>query len=175
LPANTPNLVLPYPVPADTVDVPRDVKALADRLDVVVPVIPAIGYQRRIANNLRQISAPGAAVVFNAAGAPFVDLTPGQWHVWGSAFLRASAGDIAMLSLYNETTALSLASAESPIALVGPSPGGSTAVTEFVITVAVPTRLRLLAFGQTVGTTTLQIGEFIAATVAVMVAYLVHQ
>lgn len=34
--ANTPNLALPYPVPADTADVPRDVKALADKLDVVV-------------------------------------------------------------------------------------------------------------------------------------------
>lgn len=31
---NTPNLALPYPVPADTVDVPRDVLALATRLDV---------------------------------------------------------------------------------------------------------------------------------------------
>jgi len=31
--ATTPNLALPYPVPADTIDIPRDVKALADKLD----------------------------------------------------------------------------------------------------------------------------------------------
>lgn len=34
---NTPTLALPYPVAADTADVPRDVKALADRLELVVP------------------------------------------------------------------------------------------------------------------------------------------
>lgn len=33
MPANTPNLALPYPVSADTVDVPRDVQALATKLD----------------------------------------------------------------------------------------------------------------------------------------------
>jgi hypothetical protein len=31
----TPNLALPYPTAADTADVPRDIKALADRLDIV--------------------------------------------------------------------------------------------------------------------------------------------
>lgn len=35
MPANTPNLALPYPVSADTVDVPRDIQALATKLDVV--------------------------------------------------------------------------------------------------------------------------------------------
>src|SRR5262245_50377504 len=33
--ALTPNMSLPYPIPDDTVDVPRDIKALADKLDVV--------------------------------------------------------------------------------------------------------------------------------------------
>lgn len=40
----TPNLALPYPVPADTADVPRDIKALADKLDIsggAVAVLPA--------------------------------------------------------------------------------------------------------------------------------------
>lgn len=33
MPANTPNLVLPYPLETDTPDVPRDVQALATKLD----------------------------------------------------------------------------------------------------------------------------------------------
>lgn len=36
MPANTPRLVLPYPLPDDTVDVPRDVQALAQRVDTVL-------------------------------------------------------------------------------------------------------------------------------------------
>lgn len=35
MPGTTPRLLLPYPAPADSVDVPRDIKALADRLDIV--------------------------------------------------------------------------------------------------------------------------------------------
>lgn len=40
MPGQTPTLQLPYPLPDDTVDVPRDVKALADALDPLgtVPV-----------------------------------------------------------------------------------------------------------------------------------------
>jgi hypothetical protein len=42
----TPRLLLPYPIPDDTVDVPRDVKALADALDVIrslgTPVVTAL-------------------------------------------------------------------------------------------------------------------------------------
>jgi hypothetical protein len=48
----TPNLALPYPVPTDTADVPRDIKALADRLDLVtggagagLPASPVDGQQ----------------------------------------------------------------------------------------------------------------------------------
>jgi len=33
MPGSTPSLSLPYPTPGDTVDVPRDVKALADAMD----------------------------------------------------------------------------------------------------------------------------------------------
>jgi hypothetical protein len=36
MPASTPRLVLPYPIPDDTVDVPRDIQALATRLDNLV-------------------------------------------------------------------------------------------------------------------------------------------
>lgn len=45
----TPNLALPYPVETDTADVPRDIKALADRLDLsggygsVLPAAPVEG------------------------------------------------------------------------------------------------------------------------------------
>ena len=40
MPGTTANLQLPYPTPDDTVDVPRDVKALADKIDPlgVVPI-----------------------------------------------------------------------------------------------------------------------------------------
>ena len=40
MPANTTRLALPYPLPDDTVDVPRDVKALAEKLDTAA--VPAI-------------------------------------------------------------------------------------------------------------------------------------
>jgi len=36
----TPVLALPFPIPDDTVDIPRDIKALADKLDPLVPTIP---------------------------------------------------------------------------------------------------------------------------------------
>ena len=36
MPANTPNLSLPYPIPADSVDVPRDIQALATSLDTLL-------------------------------------------------------------------------------------------------------------------------------------------
>jgi hypothetical protein len=39
--ATTPNLALPYPVPADTVDVPRDMLALATKLDNYSAIAPA--------------------------------------------------------------------------------------------------------------------------------------
>jgi hypothetical protein len=40
----TPTLALPYPVAADTADVPRDIKALADKLDasILVPGCPIV-------------------------------------------------------------------------------------------------------------------------------------
>jgi len=37
--ATTPIYALPYPVPADPADVPADIKALADRLEVVLPTV----------------------------------------------------------------------------------------------------------------------------------------
>jgi hypothetical protein len=45
--ATTPKLALPYPIPDDSVDVPRDVKALADKLDTLykamnVPVVTSL-------------------------------------------------------------------------------------------------------------------------------------
>ena len=42
MPANTPILALPYPVPADTVDVPRDVQALATKLDTFSAIKPPV-------------------------------------------------------------------------------------------------------------------------------------
>ena len=40
MPANTPDSRLPYPIPDDTVDVPRDIKALADTLDAISSLRP---------------------------------------------------------------------------------------------------------------------------------------
>lgn len=53
MPATTPNLALPYPVAADTADVPRDIQALAVKLDIVaggplvttLPASPADGQE----------------------------------------------------------------------------------------------------------------------------------
>lgn len=51
MPGATPNLALPYPVAADTADVPRDIKALADKLDLsgavgtALPATPVDGQE----------------------------------------------------------------------------------------------------------------------------------
>lgn len=42
MPASTARLALPYPVPDDTVDVPRDVQALAAKLDALTGVSPPL-------------------------------------------------------------------------------------------------------------------------------------
>jgi hypothetical protein len=42
MPASTARLALPYPIPDDTVDVPRDVQALATKLDAITGITPAI-------------------------------------------------------------------------------------------------------------------------------------
>jgi hypothetical protein len=42
MPANTARLALPYPLPDDTVDVPRDVQALAAKLDALTSVVPRV-------------------------------------------------------------------------------------------------------------------------------------
>lgn len=54
----------PYPVSTDTPDVPRDVKALADRLDAVVPYAMAAGSADVVLNN----STTGSVVVTLPAG-----------------------------------------------------------------------------------------------------------
>jgi hypothetical protein len=41
--ATTPKLALPYPVPADTADIPRDIKALAEKLDPLVATVGQVG------------------------------------------------------------------------------------------------------------------------------------
>jgi microcystin-dependent protein len=76
---NTPNLSLPYPEPDDSVDVPRDVKALAEAIDPlgILPVgallmwpvaNPPTGY---LLCNGQQVSAsqyPGLATLLGQAG-----------------------------------------------------------------------------------------------------------
>ena len=42
MPANTPNHLLPYPIPDDTVDVPRDIQALATTLDAITSLKPPV-------------------------------------------------------------------------------------------------------------------------------------
>lgn len=42
MPATTPRLALPYPVPDDSVDVPRDVLALATKLDGITGITPVV-------------------------------------------------------------------------------------------------------------------------------------
>lgn len=79
MPATTDKLALPYPLPDDTVDVPRDVKALADAIDPlgVVPVgaihmwpvaaAPA-GYLLMQGQQVPAATYPGLAALFGSAG-----------------------------------------------------------------------------------------------------------
>lgn len=67
MPGTTPRLALPYPVPDDTVDVPRDVKALADKIDT----LPEVGI------------APYGALVLTAPASP-TDAGVGGWQNVGT-------------------------------------------------------------------------------------------
>lgn len=70
MPSNTPNLALPYPIPADTVDVPRDVQALADKLDGITALAsPAVV---RLADT--KLAAPAALIDFTAIPASYAHL-----------------------------------------------------------------------------------------------------
>ena len=64
MPATTSRLALPYPAPDDTTDVPRDVKALAEKLDVVVNVPDAgdLKFSARVAEHGNWIKADGRAL-----------------------------------------------------------------------------------------------------------------
>lgn len=70
MPSTTANFALPYPVPADTVDVPRDVQALAAKLDTLALARPAV------VTALPGSPADGQEVYFQA------DATNGiYWHL----------------------------------------------------------------------------------------------
>lgn len=80
MPGNTPILNLPYPIPDDTVDVPRDVKALADAIDPLgtVPVGAMMMWPGAVAPggwllcqgqaNLSAATYPGLAALLGQTG-----------------------------------------------------------------------------------------------------------
>lgn len=49
--------------------------------------------------------ANGVYWPYNIANAPFLDLTPGIWHVTGAAFMVGNVSDYVVLGLYDETAA----------------------------------------------------------------------
>jgi hypothetical protein len=80
MPAQTARLALPYPIPDDTVDVPRDVQALAVKLDAITPTYvqgasfaarPAAGVAGRM-----YVATDAAGGAWYDTGATWVTLAP---------------------------------------------------------------------------------------------------
>ena len=65
MPGTTTRLALPYPVPDDTTDVPRDVKALAEKLDqvVVTPEPGDLKFSARVSEHGNWIKADGRTLI----------------------------------------------------------------------------------------------------------------
>jgi microcystin-dependent protein len=98
VPGQTPNLQLPYPTAGDTVDVPRDIKALADKVDPlgVVAVGSIVMWMAAAApagwllmqgqTNLSAATYPGLAAIFGQSGGNIVmpDMR-GRFPVGGGA------------------------------------------------------------------------------------------
>ena len=81
MPANTPRLALPYPIPDDTVDVPRDVQALANKLDGFTWLTPPVPLERARAQRNAALNIANdtlTAISFDAAVA-HVGNTAGMW------------------------------------------------------------------------------------------------
>jgi microcystin-dependent protein len=107
MPGTTPNLNLPYPIPGDTVDVPRDIKALADALDPVgaIPIGSMTMWPTAVApngwllckgqTNIPAATYPALATVLGTTGGminmpDFTDRFPiGQ----GASAIMAAGGD----------------------------------------------------------------------------------
>jgi hypothetical protein len=88
--AATPRLALPYPVASDTVDVPRDIKALSDKLDrLLVPVV----------NTLPASPSDGDEVYYNVPAIPgarwhlkYEASSAKWWYLGGYTYAAADAG-----------------------------------------------------------------------------------
>jgi microcystin-dependent protein len=81
MPAQTPNLHIPYPVPDDSVDVPRDMQAMANAIDpVAANTVPA-----------------GSIVMFPGAVAPT------GWKIMGPNALVDAASNPVLASIYGQT------------------------------------------------------------------------
>lgn len=138
--------------------------------------------QRRQGLGIQQSSAgAGLSLVFNVAGAPYVDLTPGTWKVEASASIKANMQDLAIIGLYNETAGAGLSGSGGPWSIVNlpatPNPDGWADVHTGVV-VTIPTgsaaqRYRIWAIPQ--GGSTLTIGNSAVSNVpcAAMNAYLI--
>src|SRR3954470_14415200 len=91
MPANTARLALPYPTPADTVDVPRDVQALAAKLDTITGIAPPI------VTTLPATPVEGQEVYYAASPTVYWHLryTGTVWMFLGGPPLFSSAGGVA--------------------------------------------------------------------------------
>jgi hypothetical protein len=99
MPATTPNFALPYPVAADTADVPRDIQALASKLDTSALRPPAVTVLPSSPSNgnecyFRALSLPGGAS--ESWWHLRYDTSIGDAYKWrflgGASIVRASAG-----------------------------------------------------------------------------------
>jgi hypothetical protein len=99
MPAATPRLALPYPIPDDSVDVPRDVQALAMKLDANPDIDPVV--VTGTPPTTAQGSQVGDRILWQPAGGSWAGLPPwtlvrrssAEWTVLAAppVFLEASS------------------------------------------------------------------------------------
>lgn len=91
MPANTPIRALPYPVAADTADVPRDLRALAEKLDTGIPLVTSLPVAPVDGQEVYYTANAGGAVLWHLryrAANP----TAYKWEFLGGPVLAAEVG-----------------------------------------------------------------------------------
>jgi hypothetical protein len=103
----TPIFALPYPAPSDTADVPRDLQALAVKLDAIdLSAGAELGYWPATANVAFPATTEAAATVLIAGGAVTYDGKPVLID-FAAPFVQNGTGDtFAFLYLFDGATSL---------------------------------------------------------------------
>jgi hypothetical protein len=120
--ATTPRLALPYPIPDDAVDVPRDVQALAAKLDAIknlgVPLVTVLPATAVEGDEVYFDANPGQGVIWHLR----YDASIGDGNKWEFLGGPPIQADVVAPSTTNSTTYADLAAGPGP-SVVAPLKG----------------------------------------------------